>query len=110
MISLSKNELFLSINLLYNDSTWQAGFVETIVWQINKKNGYSGQTLNTTLHSNIGYNGKAIRNLCPVKGGSKLNSPNMYFISNRNLASQNDTVFLVNITDTIGASTASVTT
>ncbi|WP_317899178.1 T9SS type A sorting domain-containing protein [Aurantibacillus circumpalustris] len=110
MIAMTDKELFLSVNLLYNDSTWQAGFVETLVWQINKGNGYDGVALNSDLHSNIKFNGKAIRNLCPVKGGSHLYSPNMYFVSNRNLASQNDTVFLVNITDTIGSPTGTVTT
>jgi hypothetical protein len=110
MIAMTENELFLTVNLLYNDSTWQAGFVETIVWQIRKANGYAGDSLAADLHSNIKFNGKAIRNLCPVKGGSKLYSPNMYFLSNRNLASQNDTVFLVNITDTIGAPTTTITT
>lgn len=110
MIAMTGKELFLSINLLYNDSTWQAGFVETIVWQIEKADGYAGDTLTSVLHSNIKFNGKPIRNLCPVKGGSKLYSPNMYFVSNRNLASQNDTVFLVNITDTINAPAATLTT
>lgn len=110
MIAMTEKELFLSVNLLYNDSSWQTGFVETLVWQIKKENGYVGTPLTSNLHSNIKYNGKAIRNLCPVKGGSKLYKPNMYFVSNRNLASQNDTVFLVNITDTIGAPSATVTT
>jgi hypothetical protein len=110
MISLSKKEFFLSVNLLYNDSTWQAGFVETVVWQIEKEKGYKGLPLNSVLHSNIKYNGKPLRNLCPAKGGSSLKSPNMYFVSNRNLASQNDSVFLVNITDTIGSPTLTVKT
>ncbi len=109
MISMSEKELFLSVNLLYNDSSWQTGFVETIIWQMNKNNGYLGLPLNAYLHSGIKYNGKAIRNLCPAKGGSKLYKPNMYFVSNRNLASQNDTVFLVNVTDTIGSPTNTVT-
>lgn len=109
MISLTKKDLFLSVNLLYNDSSWQTGFVETIVWQMRKSNGYLGQTLASDLHSGIKFNNKAIRNLCPVKGGSKLYGPNMYFVSNRNLASQNDTVFLVNITDTTGSPNNSVT-
>jgi len=109
MIAMTNKELFLSVNLLYNDSSWQTGFVETVIWQINKKNGYNGTPLVSDLHSNIKFNGKAIRNLCPVKGGSHLYSPNMQFVSNRNLASQNDTVFLVNVTDTIGAPTGTVT-
>lgn len=109
MIAMTEKELFLSVNLLYNDSSWQTGFVETIVWQMDKKKGYAGLPLSSTLHSNIKFNGKAVRNLCPAKGGSKLYKPNMYFVSNRNLASQNDTVFLVNITDTIGATSNTVT-
>ncbi len=109
MIAMTEKELFLTVNYLYNDSTWQAGFVETLVWQMKKDSGYVGNTLGSELHYNIKYNNKPIRNLCPVKGGSQLYGPNMYFISNRNLASQNDTVFLVNITDTIGAPTQTVT-
>lgn len=109
MISMTEKELFLSINLLYNDSSWQTGFVETVIWQMKKDSGYAGLPLGSYLHHNIKFNGKAIRNLCPAKGGSKLYSPNMYFVSNRNLASQNDTVFLVEVTDTIGAPTNTVT-
>lgn len=110
MISMTKKELFLSVNLLYNNQPWQTGFVETLVWQMKKDSGYAGLPLGSVLHSNIKFNNKPIRNLCPVKGGSQLYTPNMYFISNRNLANQNDTVFLVNITDTIGAPTGTLTT
>ncbi len=109
MISMTEKELFLSINLLYNDSSWQTGFVETVIWQMKKDSGYAGLPLGSYLHHNIKFNGKAIRNLCPVKGGSKLYSPNMFFVSNRNLASQNDTVFLVEVTDTIAAPTGTLT-
>ena len=110
MVSLTKKDFYLSVNLLYNDSSWQTGFVETIVWQIKKSDGYQGLPLTSDLHYNIKHNNKPIRNLCPAKGGSQLYGPNMYFVSNRNLASQNDTVFLVNITDTTGAATNTVTT
>ncbi|MCE3226999.1 MAG: hypothetical protein K0S32_1550 [Bacteroidetes bacterium] len=109
MISMTEKELFLSVNYLYNDSSWQTGFVETLVWQMKKDSGYAGLPIGSVLHSNIKFNGKAIRNLCPAKGGSNLKTPNMYFVSNRNLASQNDSVFLVNVTDTIGAPTLTVT-
>ena len=109
MLAMTEKELFLSINLLHNDSSWQTGFVETIIWQIKKDSGYAGLPLGALLHSNIKYGSKSIRNLCPAKGGSKLYKPNMYFVSNRNFASINDTVFLVNVTDTIGAPTNTVT-
>lgn len=109
MIAMTEKELFLTVNYLYNDSSWQTGFVETLVWQMKKDSGYVGLPIGSILHNNIKYNNKPIRNLCPVKGGSQLYSPNMYFISNRNLANTNDTVFLVNITDTIGAPTQTLT-
>ncbi len=110
MIALTEKELFLSVNLLINNSTWQAGFVETIVWQFNKDSAYAGISLPSVLHSNININGHPIRNLCPAKGGSKLYGPNMFFVSNRNFAAQSDTIFLVNITDTIGSPNNTVTT
>lgn len=110
MIAMTESELFLSVNLLTNNSSWQTGFVQSIVWQMNKDSAYAGLPLPSLLHTNINYNGAPIRNLCPVKGGSKLYSPNMYFLSNRNFASQNDTVFLVNVTNSITAINNTVTT
>lgn len=103
MMALTDKECFLTLNLLYNDSSWQTGFVESIVWQIKKDSGYAGLPLGSILHNNIKVNNKPLRNLCPVKGGSQLYGPNMYFLSNRNFASQNDSVFLVEIKDTIGS-------
>ena len=108
MIAMTEKELFLTVNLLYNDSSWQTGFVETVIWQLAKDSGYAGVNLTSELHSNIKLNGRAIRNLCPVKGGSQLYGPEMYFLSNRNLDSQNDTVFLVKTNGMIGATGNSV--
>lgn len=109
MIALTRDELFLTVNLIYNDSSWQTGFVETIIWQMNKDSGYTGKSMAGKLHSNIRYNGRAIRNLCPVKGGSRLYGPDMYFISNRNLDAQNDTMFIVRVTDVLSSPACSVT-
>lgn len=103
MTAMTNNELFITVNLLYPDSSWQTGFNETIIWQINKFNGYNNLPLNANLINNIQFSGKNIRNLCPVKGGSQLYGPDMYFLSNRNFETQGDTVFLVRVTDTIGA-------
>ncbi|HXC04391.1 MAG TPA: T9SS type A sorting domain-containing protein, partial [Bacteroidia bacterium] len=47
--------------------------------------------------------------LCPVKGGSMVSGPGMYFLSDRNLDPHNDTIFLVHVTDTIGAPALTVT-
>lgn len=97
MIAVNDDYLFLTANLLYNDSTWQAGFNESIVWQISLAEGYSASTLNPTLHYNFLHNGEPIRNLCPVKGGSGSYGPDFYLLSNRNFAASNDTTFLVTI-------------
>jgi hypothetical protein len=102
IMALSNNELFITANLLYNDSSWQTGFVESIIWQVNKQSGYSGASLNANLINNITFNNRAIRNLCPVKGGSMLYGPEMFLVSNRNFQTASDTVFLVKVGDTIG--------
>jgi hypothetical protein len=103
MAAITNGELFITVNLLYNDSSWQAGFRQTIVWQIKKSEGYSGSSLNPALHFGLNYGGRPVRNFCPVKGGSQLYGPDMYFISDRNFAAANDTFFIAHINDTIGA-------
>ena len=108
MLAMTEKELFLSINLLYNDSSWQTGFVETIIWQIKKDSAYAGLPMGAVMHNNIKYGSKSLRNLCPAKGGSKLHKPNMFFVSSRNFANQNDSVFIAEVTDTIGSPTNTV--
>jgi hypothetical protein len=102
MMSVSPTELFLTVNLLYPDSSWQTGFVESLIWQIKKEDGYAGSTLTMQMHDSIFWNGKPVRNLCPVRGGSFPYGPNQYFLSNRNFATNCDTVFVIEITDSIG--------
>lgn len=104
MIAVNHNELFCTINLLHDNQSWQLGFVQTLIWQINKWDGYAGDSLRMQLHSGINYGGKPIRNLCPVEGGAApYPGPDMYFLSDRNLAASNDTVFLVHVSDTANA-------
>lgn len=103
MMAMTEHEVFITGNLLYNDSSWQTGFNESIIWQINKNNGYTGVPLNAQLHFNIQFNGGPIRNLCPAKGGSQLYGPSMNFLSNRNFSPSNDTLFIITVTDTISA-------
>ena len=108
MMSLSHQELFITVNLLYPDSSWQTGFVESVIWQIKKEDGYSGDTLTLMMHDSIAWGGKPIRNLCPARGGSFPYGPNQFFISNRNFAVGCDTIFMIELTDTIGASNQQV--
>lgn len=109
MLAMTDQEVFITGNLLYPDSSWQTGFNETVIWQVNKNSGYTGTTLNALVHNNITCVGKPVRNLCPVKGGLDTYGPDMNFLSNRNLDPSNDTVFIVNLNDTIGAPGQTIT-
>lgn len=97
-IALTKEEFFLSINLLYNDSSWEEGFKQTIIWQIDKKQGYQGVAdLDMRYIDQIAYNGGFLRNVFPVKGGSGLHEMPIYFLSNRNFDRENDTFFVLEL-------------
>lgn len=102
-ISITDDEVFITGNQLKEGQSWLLGFKQSIIWQIDKTNGYNGDILETNLWSNINSGGRPIRCLHPVKGGKEIYGPQQYFLSNRNIASTNDTIFLLNINDTIGA-------
>ena len=98
-IALSEGELFLTINLLRDNEPWQTGFAQTIIWQVDKQNGYDGDTiLNTILWQDIKYNGENIRNLNPIQGGSGPVGDNIYLLSNKNFTILSDSIFLVEVT------------
>lgn len=114
-ISITDDELFITINLLQDASSWQTGFRETIVWQMNKDEGYNNQTLNPLLWQDIKENGLQIRNLHPIRNynhhiadtpSNDFPISNQYFLSNRNFAIESDSIYLVEITNTIGNSPA----
>jgi hypothetical protein len=108
ILSLTKDELFITVNRVKDNTPWQQGFITSYIWQCDKKAGYLGKdTINPRLYNNITYNGKSIWNICPVKGGSTLYGPNMLFLSQRPSDLQNDTVFLHEITNTNASGKAS---
>lgn len=108
MIAMTDQELFITVNFLCTGCSWQAGFMQSVIWQINKEDGYNGDSLTTELWSNINYGGKPLRNLTPMRGGSTTYGPNMYFVSNRNFDLTNDSIWILELTDTIDASAATV--
>lgn len=102
MIALTDNELILTGNALIDDTintsdSWKYLFKESIVWQVGKLQGYTGQPLSYRYYSGIYHNNRAIRNLCPVKGGATTRGPGFYLLSNRNFDLTNDTIFIVHI-------------
>ena len=98
MISITNSELFLTYNAVHADSSWQTGFKGTQIHQINKMNGFNGETLNRKVWTDITYNGRLLRNICPVRNADENLPTSMYFLSNRNFDISNDTVFLLHLT------------
>lgn len=101
-ISITRDEVFLTGNKLIFDGSFQLGFRKSVVYQIRKRDGYAGDTLRMRIWDSVNFGGAPVRNIFPVKGGSSLKGPEQYFLSVRNMASLNDSVFLLRIGDTIG--------
>lgn len=95
-MAITKDEVFITVNLLREGEPWQTGFAETIIWQIDKHSGYQGNTdIDLKLWKDIKYNGEALRYFPPIQGGSDLDGPNCFFISNRSIPQLVDTVVLL---------------
>ena len=108
-ISITQNEIFLTGNKIKYDSSWQAGFTQTLIYQINKKSGYDSSTLGYQIWTDIKYDGRNLRCLYPVKPADSILGPGQYFLSNRNFDASNDSVFLIHVPDTIGSTSATIT-
>ena len=98
IVAMTDTEIILTINSVFNNQPWQTGFFETVIWQINKEEGYSGQPLELTYYTGIEFGGKRIRNLCPVKHATGEPGDNVFFLSNRNFDVENDSIFIVELT------------
>jgi hypothetical protein len=104
MIAITEKDFFVTINLINSDSTsWQTGFMQSLIWQVQKSEGYDGDSIITKVHSEIKHNNRYLRNLLPVRGGIHLSKDTIYFISNRNFDLENDTFFIVNINQSLQA-------
>lgn len=101
-IAVNQDEVFLTGNLLSNNTSWQTGFHQSIIWQIDKWSGYDGaSTLNMQIWSDIYDDTIKVRNIHPVKGARNLGGPKQYFLSNKNFSTESDTVYLISIDNTL---------
>ena len=101
IVSQTKEDLFFTVNLLHNGSSWEEGFVEAVIWQLNKDDGYKSDTLNKNFFHNIKYDGVSIWSICAIQNGPMPNGIDNYFLSVRPYAKENDTVFVHRITNTL---------
>lgn len=109
-LALTKDELFLTGNLLRNGGSWQTSFKQSIVWQIDKKDGYEGRELNVRLWKDIAFSDKNLRNIQPIMGGDSLKGPDIYLLSNRNFGIQSDSIFLIHISGKLDNVSTALTT
>jgi len=108
-ISFTENEVFITGNQIREGVSWQMGFRQSVIWQIRKQEGYNADTLHSQVWSGIEYGGRPLRNLHAVTRCSDFSgNPEQYFLSNRNFDVQNDSLFLIKISDTLGTGTLSV--
>lgn len=110
IISISDQDLFLTLNLLEDDKGWQDGFRQSIIWQIDLASGYEGDSLDHNLWSDIKYDGKPIWSICPSQGGMKPSGPETYFLSVRPGDIQNDSLFVHTIKGSVKDGNATLQT
>ncbi|MEL6924462.1 MAG: T9SS type A sorting domain-containing protein [Bacteroidota bacterium] len=103
MFALTEKELFFTINAVRENVSWQEGFEETLIYQIDKESGYSGGELKSRMWSEVEYEGRNIRNVCPIRAADALVGPDCYLLSNRNFDVRNDTFFVLRVTDVLDA-------
>jgi len=96
-IAMNDNELFLTINLVIINQPWETGFDRTLIWQMDLEAGFNGDaTLPSNLISEVKYNNRYLRYLCPVQNGEGPSGDKMHFISNRNYPQLSDSIVLTN--------------
>lgn len=100
IISQTKADLFLTVNLLANGMGWEEGFRESVIWQIRKEDGYNGDTLHTNFFNGIKYRDESVWSICPMQNGPMPDGTDNYFLSVHPTAESSDTVFMHRITNT----------
>ena len=108
MISISDTDLIITANLIRDAEPWETGFDETLIWQLDKEKGYNGEEMLSVLWQEIEWEGKNIRNLCPMESGDGQLGSKSYFLSNRNFDVENDTIFFVELTGGVSDDDASI--
>lgn len=100
IVAHNSHDLFFTVNLIGNDATWEEGFTEAIIWQLNKDDGFKGDSLHKDFYSNIKYKGTSLRSICAIQNNPWPRGTDNYFISVKPIDEVNDTAFLLHINNT----------
>lgn len=110
IISISKSDLFITVNRLRDNTFWKDGFMESYIWQVNKANGFAGDTLQQRVYNNIKFNNQPIWSVCPTRYSHTFDKDEMFFLSVRPDQPENDTLFLHRIDQSLASGNATLTT
>lgn len=110
IISISDQDLFLTLNLLRDSSGWKDGFRQSIIWQIALDEAYKGDSLQHILWKDIKFNNQPLWSICPAQGGLLPSGPESWFISVRPSDISNDSVFVHQISNSVKSGNAKLST
>lgn len=108
IMAITKEDVFITLNLLTENTDWRVGFNQSLIWQISKKEGYNGDSLKQKVYYDIRYKNKAIWSICPVQGGFMPTHPQLHLLSVRPGDTENDTLFLHTISNTLQSGKAAL--
>ena len=110
IVTHNEHDLFFTFNHVGDGQGWQNGFRYSAVWQVQKQEGYAGDTLQYNYFHHVQHNGQVVRSICPVQSGMWSGNTASYFLSVRPTDLLNDTVFLHTISSPFSSGNATLTT
>jgi hypothetical protein len=95
IIGMSKDDFFVTVNILRDGESWQEGFEQSVIWQVDKRSGFEGaDSLFQNVVYDIKYEDKSLWSICAVQGAPLPTDDVMYFLTVRPGDLSNDSVFL----------------
>lgn len=95
-ISITKDDLFITMNTFYNGSANNTGYAQSTIRQINKQAGYDSLPLIQHYYHGLRYGGRKMFNFTGLTGGNALQGSPAYFINLRSFTAHgahNDTLY-----------------
>lgn len=98
-ISVSDNDLFITMNTFYNGSSNNSGYVQSTIRQVDKQAGYDSLPMVEHYYADLKVGNRNLFNFTGMDRGDDHYPPNAphYLLSTRNLDSINDSIFVVSI-------------
>ena len=110
IVTISDKDLYMTFNHLKDGFDWKSGFRYAAIWQIQKQEGYDGDSLKFNYWSNINFGGKPLWSICPLQGSLTSPTAANYFLSVRPGDLTNDSVFIHTISDSYSSGNAQLST